>query len=1023
MSTATAIEQLTLSWEPEPTIKPQHLEEWITGSAISPGIAEAALESISGEQQVLQFLKPKAINGHRCYGGAMPMAKWAREARRRFADPCRGGWLAHGHAPLEAGTLVPVTFKPDKPRLDGDGDLIKYERPSGRQPQPYFPPLDEAAIAAICRRAGLTPPLLLSSWEAWLWLLQQPQVTLHLDEGEKKAAAACSAGFLTIGVAGIWGGCPRPRDASGKGFGSHTLLAELSWLSTIRPAGAPLVIAFDASEKPNGKVQIRKARRTLGRLLEKEGHAVAIRDLQQPATAKHFIKGTDDLIAHGGAAAVAALPVVSLKEWLVASSLSAVAAHLLQPYRFNGRRRRLIDRHFRASDLPASASLLACIGPMGSNKTGALSDLAAQGAAMSSITHRRSLADQQGSRLRLMVKREGELLAPQPSQHPLQQTALAAGQQTALASKRLEEALAEHEGFITVLDSSHPGGSGELLPEHCAGKILVIDEADAVLRHALTSQTAIAAVRCEVLANLGRCVLAAQQVILLGAHIDELTLEVFEAMRGVKAQIIESTLQPANGRDLTLLRKEAQLLQQLRNRATHRQPFILHTSAMEASSRFSPINLAKQVRKYWPEARILELTSKTIREKHHPAAAAIRDPLLFLHYDVVIASPVLETGFSIEDPHQHFTAVLAHTSGHTTPTAFVQSIGRLRSNVPRFLFATASGTCIGNGSTWANEVQATKAEHAVALYRAGAALADPTLDSAAFFSWWAKLAAEHNWLVRHYREACAALLKREGYNVHRLDQQHAPPDPTDRQLLEELVEIRDESKRHEDTSTAACPSVSDEQLEALEAKRRHTSEERLTIRKARIQRGFGIQAPTPEQVSATRDGAHGKLLRSVLLRDPAARRRHREKVIAELSPSQRAMATDFTEALSHFSRAELAANLPEVLQLLELVGTNATIVMADFETFHKQARQQRYRWREVFGFDPGDDASTTTTRTFIASVLKAFGLRLERTERRERRGEARYWHYRVVDDLKLIRTEAEAHIAQTLQSWGGSFLP
>ncbi len=973
---------------------PRHLAEWISGSAIAPAITAMALESISGEEEVLSFLRPKALGRIGGYA-TMPVQR----ARKTFKGPIQGGWLAHGHAPLDDGALLPVTFKPDHPRLDPDGDPIKYERQLGRPALPFFSPLDEDSYHRIAARAGLTPPPYLSSWEAWRWLLAQSEVELCLDEGEKKAAAACSAGWLTIGLAGIYGGCPRPRDASGKAWGSPTLLAELNWLKTIRPKGAPLTIAFDASEKPAGIVAIRKARRTLGHLLAADGHKVSIREMVQSAGISVFIKGTDDLLTHGGPEALAGLPVAALDGWLKASSTAACRQHLQQPFRTAGRRVDTIQRHFRASDIPMRAPLVALIGGMGSNKTGAVAEFA-QPAPLLSLTHRRSLADQQGSRLGLPVKREGKILH-----------AARCADGGALPAA-IEAVVAVNSGFITVADSSYPGGSGELLPEHCAGKTLFIDEADAFLNHCLMADTAIKAVRCEVLANLARCIRTAERVVIAGAHLDELTLRAFEAMRGQPAAIVRSTLATATGRPATVLAKPDQLLQQARNLATAQTPFLFHTSAMETRSSWAPCNLAKTIKAWWPAARILEITSKTIREAGHPAAAALRNPELLLSYDVVLASPVLETGFSIEDPGGHFGAVLAHTSGHTTPTALVQSIGRLRSGVPRFIYVPSSGQRIGSGSPWADALQTTRHEHAVSLYRAGANLPDPSLDSALFFRWWAELAAQHNWISGHYREATATLLEAEGYGVTRRDLQG--PAATDRELEQLLTDARDASVLAEAAAVAAAPQLDEQQLEALEAKPRHTREERAAIERARITQQLGISSPTPEQVICVRDGAPARLLRSVLMKDPALREQHRAAVNASLTPSQRSFAPDFTAAHADVSRAQLLSSVPKLTALVELSGTGKTVTTAGFEQLHQNATADRSRWREVFGFDPG----AGSTRTFMASLLKVVGLKLQRTQRRERHGERTLWHYEVMDPLRCLRGEAEQHLRRTLASTG-----
>ena len=1016
-------EQLALDWDLGERIKPKHLAEWVEGSAISAGIAEQALESIAGEQQVLAFLKPKAINAHRTYAGAMPMNKWARTARQRYAKPCAGGWLAYGHAPIEGGELVPVTFKPDQPRRNDGGDPIKYERPSGSRPVPYLAPLDLASAEKIAARAGLVLPVELRlqpwrPWSAWRWLLAQPAVELCLDEGEKKSAAACSAGWLTIGLAGIYGGCPRPRDANGQAWGSPALIAELCWLKTIRPKGAPLTIAFDGSEKPRGVFDVRRARRRLGRLLAADGHAVSIREMVQPEGATTFVKGTDDLLAHGGAEALAALPVAPLDLWLRESSEAALRARLVHAFSLDGgRRQRTIARHFVAADIPAAerARLVALIGGMGSNKTGAVADrIRSRSSKAFSVTHRRSLADDQGRRFGLVVLREGEVCA----------AATDGFSQSDLAPRHLERMAAEQTGFVTVADSFHPGGSCELRPEDCAGALLFIDEADAFLRHVLMAQTAIAGHRSEGLANLAACCRVAAQVVLAGAQLDEITLDAFERMCGdsTKAQVVRSTLRPAAGREAVRMRYQEDLWQQARNLASDRRPFIFHTGSKAAKSRWSPRCLARKVRKWWPSARILEMDSETIRNPDHPAAAAILNPQLLLDYDVVLTSPVLETGFSIEDPVGHFAAVLGHTNGHTTPAAFVQSLGRLRSDAPRYLWCSASGARIGNCSTFSDEIERGKVEHAAALAEhlvdAGEQIGDP----AAFLALWSKVAADQNWQASHYRHAVDVLLGAEGYGVQHRDEAGCKASRLQRRAIRaELEEARDETVRDETEAVAATPLPDRKELEDLEKRQRLTAEQHRQIERGRIERDLGLPNPSAEQVALVRDGGAEKALLHLLTVDEQARAQWKRQAEKELTPSQRQLAPDLTRALAPWERATLLAGKADVHELLVLVGTGRTVTMAPFESWHAKAIEQRLRWRERFGFDPGDGREGgTTTRTFVAAILRSLGFDLQRTDRRSVQesssGERKtYWHYEVIDALQpLGRQQVQRHQARSL---------
>jgi hypothetical protein len=986
------IRQLSLHWDTEPRALAHHLAEWITGSAVAPGIAEQALDSLKGSHQVLGFLNPAKLGRNLGYA-----TKPVQNAREHYARPCRGGWLASGHAPLEDGRMVPVTFKPDYARVGSDRKQIKYERPAGSAPVPYFAPLDATSYEVIAERAGLTPPAFVSSWSAWLWLLAQPAVELCIDEGEKKSSSACSHGWLTIGLAGIWNGCPKPKDAAGVVFGAPTLIAELQWLS-IRPKGAPLTIAFDASEKPRGRVAIRRARRRLGHLLLDAGHQVRIREMVQPEGAVDFVKGTDDLLVHGGAAALAALPVLPFKQWLDATSKQAISDHLLQPFKTSGRQHRTIARHFKASDLPSSSALVALFGGLGTNKTGAVSELA-NTSRMVSITHRRSLADNQGHRFGLAVKREGQVMH--------------AFDQSQAHLRQVESLLAEHEGFVVVVDSSYIGGSSELRPDQCRGAVLFIDEADAFLRHCLTASTHIAKHRTNAVANIAACVAAADQVVLAGAHIDETTLAAFEVMRGdgTKAHIIESTLQTAAGRELVMHSKPEDLLQQLRNLSNRRAPFVFHTGSKKTSSKMSPVNLARNVRRWWPDARILEMTAETIREPDHPAAAAIEDPQKLLAFDVVLASPVLETGFSIEDHAGHFQAVLGHTSGHVMPHAFVQSLGRLRSSVPRYVYCRSTGTKVGNGAPVVDELETGKLEHAIQLVRlhlVDAAEACP--DAARYLRWWSQLAADQNWLAPHYRHAVAELLGREGYAVQRLD---LVGSDAGTELIDLLDEDRAEAIAEETAAVAAAPAPTPDQLELLEQRQRLTADQRRQLERGRIERDLGLPAPTAKQVEASRNNGYGKILQHLLVVDSDARKQWQQQKRESLSPSQRHFAPDTTKAMAPATRATALQQMPWLLELVNLAGTGQTRVMADYEAEHETAKTYGNRWREVFGFNP---TSGKQARTYVASMLALLGFKLNRTSRRERIGERMCWHYEVLDELAAIdRQQVMATMRQALQ--------
>jgi len=998
--------QLPILWDAEPRAVARHLSEWVDGSAVSSAITDLAIESIYGQTHVLAFLKPSAINANRTYGGAVPMNKTAKTARHKFSNPCAGGWLAYGHAPIENGVMVPVTFKPDVPRLGANGKPIKYERPGGSRPVPYFAPLDAAAYELIAKRARIAAPAFETSWQAWQWLLTQAEVELFIDEGEKKSAAACSHGYLTIGLAGIWNGCPKLKDHTGYTFGPATLIAELQWLRSIRPAKAPLVIAFDASDKPSGRDAIRMARRKLGRLLAADGHDVFIRDLVQPADAVEFIKGTDDLLVHGGANAVEQLACISLEDWLAAGNKKAISDYLMQPFKTSNRQYQTIERHFTAKDINKS-EIVALIGGHGTNKTGALADYA-KTCKLVSITHRRSLADNQGHRFGLAVKREGQTL------HALQETER--------HSQQINDLIANTDGFIAVIDSIYAGGSSELKPEQCIDAVLFIDEADALLRHSLMSGTHIKQHRTNVLSNLAACVAAAKQVVLAGSDIDETTLKAFEEMRAnnSKAFIVQNTLKTAAGRKLTLHRKTEDLLQEMRNLSSNRKPFLFHTGSKQVGSKFAPINLAKLVRRWWPDAAILEMTAETIREPNHPAASAIEDPKLLLDFDVVLASPVLETGFSIEDANQHFKAVLGHTSGHVMPQAFVQSLGRLRSDAPRFIWCNHNGSRLGNGAACVDELERSKTDHAemlqqIQLIDAG----DACGDASRYLRHWSRFAALQNWLAGSYRHAVAELLQQQGYDVIRLDKTGSI---SENEITEELDEVRAENIAIDSAAVASMPLPNPMQLETLRKLKRLTTAQRQQLERGEIASGFGLTNPTAEQVATTRNGNYGKALQYLLVIDADARHKWQQQTKKGLTSSQQQFAPDATKAMAPAIRAKALARLPWLLDLVDIANTGKTEIMHTYEGAYLAAIATGGQWRELFGFKP----DSGTCRTFVANMLALIGFKLQRTERRTRAGARSqiYWNYEVVDELAVLgRAQVQESMKQALNAGTGTTEP
>jgi putative DNA primase/helicase len=153
--------------------------------------------------------------------------------------------------------------KPDDPRTC-QGRSVKYESPKGRSNQVYLPPRSR------CR-------------------LDDPQEMLLITEGEKKALALDQAGFVTVGLVGVWGW---------KVARQQRLLPELE---TLPWSGREVRIVFDSDVRQNPDVL--NAETMLAAILRRQGACVRVVRLPDgPADddGKPTKLGVDDYIVANG---------------------------------------------------------------------------------------------------------------------------------------------------------------------------------------------------------------------------------------------------------------------------------------------------------------------------------------------------------------------------------------------------------------------------------------------------------------------------------------------------------------------------------------------------------------------------------------------------------------------------------------------------------------------------------------------------------------------------------------------------
>jgi putative DNA primase/helicase len=208
-----------------------------------------------------------------------------------------GGWIFEGH--------LGISVKPDSPRKNAEGKVIKYESPRGTGNQQLFVPRVSVRVASeIANKLGMVrdlSPVLASEAEDvgfWDWFLSTG-LPLIITEGAKKAAALVSAGYPAIALNGVWGWGTNEKDM----FGEIERGDRGESLKILNPDLEPflddreIVLAFDRDDSP---VTIRKVEAAKTRFREEmEGVVDGVTQLKWSGH-----KGIDDFIAAKGAKAL-----------------------------------------------------------------------------------------------------------------------------------------------------------------------------------------------------------------------------------------------------------------------------------------------------------------------------------------------------------------------------------------------------------------------------------------------------------------------------------------------------------------------------------------------------------------------------------------------------------------------------------------------------------------------------------------------------------------------------------------------
>lgn len=874
----------------------KHLDELLK-SCIDPDIIALNSKSIDGSD-IYEYL---------CYSSKLERLNAGRLASKwldRYSHCEAGGWWCSGLDPLDNWQpMLWGQFKPDTPRVDSSGKKVKYEPPPQTPTRAYFLRVTFAIGLRIAQKSGqegeykarirqaytetkpaktrrlaklskkssrswissrtlchiyslrhlfsrsgklvfqsisilrereATPPAeWLSTTEDkgfWAWVLDN-QVPVIITEGAKKAGCLLAEGHAAIALPGVTGAVRVPKDDQGNKTGESYLIPEIKILAI---PGQEVYICFDHDEKPTTAQNVSREISKLGRLLEAEGCDVKVISLPGPE------KGVDDFIQAQGSEAF----------WKLYESASPLSTWQTNPFRQLTYKPNVVisTKYLGKVDVPDDAKLVAFKAPKGSGKTEVIVLLCEEAYKNEQpvivLTYREQLGRELARRFKLPYKTElGE--TPEGMLY----------------------------GFALCVDSCHPKSEVTFHGGSWADALVVIDECESVVWHTLDSSTCTKN-RLPILHELKALFTGALssetkgRIVLADADLSDLTIGFVKGMAvlpHLKPYVIRSDYKP-KGSEVLSYQTPVDLYYTFKAKAKGGK-HIIFTGAQKVTSKWSSQNLEKLFSKEFPKARILRIDKETTADPNSPAFGCI-DHLneVLPQWDIVIASPVIESGVSI-DLHNHFAGIWCFASGLTPTDNVRQTLARVRdTGVPRHISLPERGlhtSFVGNGSTFPTtlrngELKKSKANYDFLLEAGVTVDADGSLNANVIaLDTWLKMASRNNAGFHNYRGTILADLEAEGHSVTQLDSQLDPE--SGKALSESVTKSREELEEDEAKKVvAADPPWSEAEYRKLKSQKTKTSEQRRSLVNYEIQQRY-LAPPTAETILKDWDGWHPHL--------------------------------------------------------------------------------------------------------------------------------------------------------------------
>jgi hypothetical protein len=969
-------------------IHSQHYQEWLD-SGIAPSLIELNLKSLSGN----------AAAHYLFYSEQLPRRNSGRLSEgflKRYDHIEDGGWWCGTVDPLTGESSLWGCFKPNSPRIDLEKRKpIKYEHPPKVATEIFFLKVSYRVGFKIARSLNKEdeykqrffsrkypgqeipekdptredqahPKILQGIWLCdedsrgrrttetgleryqgnsaleldkedkgfWAWVLADPSIPLTITEGAKKAGSLLTAGYVAIALPGVWNGYRKNKDELGNKVGLPYLIPQLE---AFAHGGREFNFGFDHDIKPTTVQSVREAITQTGNLLVQKGCQVNVIQWTYPE------KGVDDLLRERGEICFA--EIYKKRQSLEAFKLSELLD--ISPYVNETVNQRYLD-----IEVPKTSNLIAIRSPKGTGKTQLLSKITAEainkGQPVLVIGHRIKLMTELAQRFGVNYRTEA-----------------------------LTDPLGTLLGYALCIDSLHADAAPPFDPNAWENAIIIIDECEQVLWHLLNSSTCHHK-RVSILENLKNLLQVSLatggKLYISDADLSPISLNYFTKLVNFPPNlwVVNNNHNPNEGKRKlhTFLGNDPrQLLAELINAIQRGEKVFVCLSAQKLQYQWSTQNLERLLKDSFPDKSLLRIDRESVSEPNHPAVEAMEDLNTFLpRYDIVLASPTIETGVSITS--QHFDSVWAIASGVQTVNAVAQAIERVREDVPRYIWARAySSLRIGNGAT--NVRSLLKSQHESYQALAGqlsyfdSIVAQDQLQPETLICW-SKYALLLNANSHRYRDAIVEKLTIDGYDVHLME------NTLEGELVKELIAGNKESNYQALLNELIeTPNPDEKTYTELMEKRSLTPTERLLKRKGELHRRYLLDNISEEIIRKDDQGWYYQIRLHYYLADGRQYLKERDlRTLSQLAEDNgsKVFKPDVNRILlTNKVRAF------ELLGLGQFLDTSHTWSKQDLEELHTKLLPFKFEIRSIFGLTVRENSSPIK---ILQNLLEQLGLRM-----------------------------------------------